>query len=85
MLFRSLVVSVPNRPGAVHDLLVPLKNHGVSMTRFESRPAKSGQWEYYFYIDIQGHITDAPVIAALKELQSLCAFYKVLGSYPASD
>ena len=41
----SLVVSVPNRPGAVHDLLVPLKTHGVSMTRFESRPAKSGQWE----------------------------------------
>ena len=81
----SLVVSVPNRPGAVHDLLVPLKNHGVSMTRFESRPAKSGQWEYYFYIDIQGHITDAPVIAALKELQGLCAFYKVLGSYPVSD
>ncbi len=81
----SLVVSVPNRPGAVHDLLVPLKNHGVSMTRFESRPAKSGQWEYYFYIDIQGHITDAPVIAALQELQGLCAFYKVLGSYPVSD
>src|SRR5574343_2096170 len=49
----SLVVSVPNRPGAVHALLVPLKKHGVSMTRFESRPAKSGQWEYYFYIDIQ--------------------------------
>jgi chorismate mutase/prephenate dehydratase len=81
----SLVVSVPNRPGAVHDLLVPLKKHGVSMTRFESRPAKSGQWEYYFYIDIQGHISDAPVIAALNELQGLCAFYKVLGSYPVSD
>ena len=81
----SLVVSVPNRPGAVHDLLVPLKKHGVSMTRFESRPAKSGQWEYYFYIDIQGHISDAPVVAALQELQGLCAFYKVLGSYPVSD
>ncbi len=81
----SLVVSVPNRPGAVHDLLVPLKKHGVSMTRFESRPAKSGQWEYYFYIDIQGHVSDAPVVAALQELQGLCAFYKVLGSYPVSD
>jgi len=42
----SLVVSVTNRPGAVHDMLVPLKQHGVSMTRFESRPARSGQWEY---------------------------------------
>jgi len=81
----SLVVSVPNRPGAVHDLLVPLKKHGVSMTRFESRPAKSGQWEYYFYIDIAGHISQAPVAQALQELQSLCAFYKVLGSYPVGD
>ena len=81
----SLVVSVPNRPGAVHDLLVPLKNNGVSMTRFESRPAKSGQWEYFFYIDIQGHTSQAHVAAALKELQSLCAFYKVLGSYPVSQ
>ncbi len=81
----SLVVSVPNKPGAVHDLLMPLKNNGVSMTRFESRPAKSGQWEYYFYIDIQGHISQPHVAAALQELQGLCAFYKVLGSYPIPE
>jgi chorismate mutase/prephenate dehydratase len=81
----SLVVSVPNRPGAVHDLLVPLKNNGVSMTRFESRPAKSGQWEYYFYIDIAGHPSQPHVAAALRELQNLCAFYKVLGAYPVNE
>lgn len=81
----SLVVSVPNRPGAVHDLLVPLKNNGVSMTRFESRPAKSGQWEYYFYIDIQGHISEPHVARALGDLKELCAFYKVLGSYPVHE
>jgi chorismate mutase/prephenate dehydratase len=81
----SLIVSVPNRPGAVHDILGPLKTHGVSMTRFESRPARSGQWEYYFYIDLQGHITEPHVVAALKELQQLCAFFKVLGTYPAGD
>ncbi|MSQ57002.1 MAG: prephenate dehydratase [Limnohabitans sp.] len=81
----SLVVSVPNRPGAVHDLLVPLKTHGVSMTRFESRPAKSGQWEYFFYIDLEGHVSQKHVSQALEELQSLCAFYKVLGSYPVSE
>ena len=80
----SLVVSVPNKPGAVHDLLMPLKNNGVSMTRFESRPAKSGQWEYYFYIDLDGHISQPHVAQALKELQSLCAFYKVIGSYPVA-
>lgn len=81
----SLVVSVPNRPGAVHDLLEPLKKHGVSMTRFESRPAKSGQWEYYFYIDLAGHPSQPHVAAALEELKSLCAFYKVLGAYPVGD
>lgn len=81
----SLIVSVPNKPGAVHDLLVPLKTHGVSMTRFESRPARTGQWEYYFYIDIQGHPSQPHVAAALKELQGLCAFYKVLGTYPVAE
>ena len=78
----SLVVSVPNRPGAVHDMLVPLKNHGVSMTRFESRPARSGQWEYYFYIDLQGHPDQPHVAAALSELRSVCAFFKLLSTYP---
>jgi len=78
----SLVVSVNNRPGAVHDMLVPLKTHGVSMSRFESRPARSGQWEYYFYIDIEGHPDEAKVDSALKELRGVCAFFKILGTYP---
>lgn len=78
----SLIASVPNRPGAVHDLLVPLKQHGVSMTRFESRPARSGQWEYYFYIDIDGHPDEPKVGAALSALRTNCAFFKILGAYP---
>jgi chorismate mutase/prephenate dehydratase len=78
----SLVVSVNNQPGAVHDMLVPLKVHGVSMTRFESRPARSGQWEYYFYIDIEGHPDDERVATALRALRQTCAFFKVLGTYP---
>ncbi len=78
----SLVVSVTNRPGAVHDMLVPLKQHGVSMTRFESRPARSGQWEYYFYIDLQGHPDQPHVGTALRELREACAFFKLLGTYP---
>jgi chorismate mutase/prephenate dehydratase len=80
----SLVVSVPNRPGAVHELLTPLKAHGVSMSRIESRPARSGQWEYYFYIDLEGHAEDPRLATALAELRGACAFYKVLGSYPAA-
>lgn len=78
----SLAVSVDNRPGAVHDLLVPLKRHGVSMTRFESRPARSGQWEYVFFIDLAGHPDQDNVAAALDELRAQCSLFKVLGSYP---
>jgi chorismate mutase / prephenate dehydratase len=78
----SLVVSVSNRPGAVHDMLVPLKQHGVSMSRFESRPARSGQWEYYFYIDVEGHPDEPRVGQALHALREACAFFKVLGTYP---
>ena len=74
--------AVANRPGAVHDMLVPLKSHGVSMTRFESRPARSGQWEYYFYIDLQGHPDEPHVEAAMHALRAACAFFKVLGTYP---
>ena len=64
--------------GAVHDMLVPLKTHGVSMTRFESRPARSGQWEYFFYIDIEGHPT-MPAWRGAGRTANLCAFFKVWG------
>lgn len=80
----SLVLSAANRPGAVHDLLVPLAKHGVSMTKFESRPSRSGLWEYVFYVDIEGHQTDAHVAKALSELGQAAAFMKILGSYPVA-
>lgn len=80
----SLVLSVPNRAGAVHNLLAPLARHGVSMTRFESRPARLGSWEYYFYVDIEGHAHDQQVAGALAELKENAAFFKLLGSYPRS-
>ena len=80
----SLVLSVPNKAGAVYKLLAPLAKHGVSMTRFESRPARIGTWDYYFYVDIEGHVHDAAVANALEELKDNAAFFKVLGSYPLS-
>jgi chorismate mutase/prephenate dehydratase len=78
----SLLLSVPNKSGAVYELLAPLARHGVSMTRFESRPARTGRWEYFFFVDIEGHAHDAKVAEALAELQTQAAFFKVLGSYP---
>ncbi|MBM3364800.1 MAG: prephenate dehydratase [Betaproteobacteria bacterium] len=78
----SLLLSVPNKSGAVYELLAPLARHGVSMTRFESRPARTGRWEYFFFVDIEGHAHDFKVAEALAELQTQAAFFKVLGSYP---
>jgi chorismate mutase/prephenate dehydratase len=80
----SVILSVNNKPGAVHQLLAPMAKHGVSMNRLESRPARRGTWEYFFYIDMDGHANDPKVAAALAELQTEAAFFKNLGSYPRS-
>ena len=80
----SLVMSTRNVPGAMHDLLAPLAANQVSMTRLESRPSRTGMWEYVFYVDIQGHQQDANVARALAELKQKASFLKILGSYPAA-
>ena len=78
----SLVLSVQNKAGAVYKMLAPLEKFGVSMTRFESRPAKTGAWEYYFFVDIEGHVKEEKIRLALAELKDSVAYFKVLGSYP---
>ncbi|WP_332674637.1 prephenate dehydratase [Aromatoleum sp.] len=80
----SLVCAAANRPGAMHALLAPLAQHGVGMTKLESRPARAGLWEYVFYMDIEGHRDDPAVGASLKELNDRAGFVKVLGSYPVA-
>ena len=83
----SLVMSAENKPGAVHALLSPLATNNVSMSRIESRPsraAKTGLWEYLFFIDVEGHRNDERVASALADLARKAPFLKVLGSYPAA-
>ena len=82
----SLVMSAENKPGAVHALLTPLAEHRVSMTRIESRPlrTRASLWEYFFFIDLEGHQKDAAVSRALAALREKAPFLKVLGSYPAT-
>lgn len=78
----SLVMSSQNQPGAVHSLLAPLAANGVSMTKFESRPSRTGLWEYVFFVDIEGHQADPGIQGTLAALRQRAAFVKVLGSYP---
>jgi chorismate mutase / prephenate dehydratase len=79
----SLVMSAKNVPGAIHELLTPLAAYGVSMSKLESRPSRTGLWEYVFFVDIEGHQRDQRVAQALAEMRDKAAFLKVLGSYPA--
>lgn len=78
----SLLVSVHNRPGALTALLQPIARRDISMTRIESRPSRKGLWEYVFFIDLEGHVSDENLASAVAELEQQSAFCKVLGSYP---
>lgn len=78
----SIMCSVKDRVGALHDMLVPFKKNKVSLTKIESRPSKRKAWEYYFFIDMLGHIESPHVAKALKELEKKSAYLKILGSYP---
>lgn len=78
----SLLVSTPNRPGALYRLLEAFAHQGIGMTRIESRPSRQAMWEYVFLIDIEGHAQDQLVAETLGQLQAEASYLKILGSYP---
>ncbi|MFY0990154.1 prephenate dehydratase [Halomonas sp. C05BenzN] len=78
----SIVVAMRNQPGALHDLLEPFHRHQIDLTRLETRPSRSGVWNYVFFIDFKGHRDEPRVAAVLEEVQLRAAEVKVLGSYP---
>jgi len=71
-------------PAVLYHLLEPLAKAGISMTRIESRPSRRRKWDYVFFIDVEGHVEDPRVAAALDELRQRCSLFRVLGSYPRS-
>lgn len=78
----TLMISAKNKAGALYHLLAPLANNGLDMTRIESRPSRNANWEYYFFVDVNGHIQQENVKIALKELEEEAELIRVLGSYP---
>jgi chorismate mutase/prephenate dehydratase len=68
--------------GALFRLLEPFAQHRVNMTRIESRPSRKRKWDYVFFIDVEGHVSDAPVAQALAAMEMRASLFKVLGSYP---
>ena len=78
----SLVVSTRNEPGALYNVLAPFHRHDISLSRIESRPSKSSDWQYVFFIDFEGHSDDPTVEAVLAELERTATSVRNLGSYP---
>ena len=81
----SILFSIVDSVGALHNMLLPFKKHGINLTKIESRPSKKKAWDYYFFVDLEGHHQDSRVKRALSELSSKCTFLKVLGSYPTGE
>lgn len=81
----SIMFSIKDRVGALHDILNSFKHTGVNMTKIESRPTKKKAWEYIFFVDFLGHASEKRVQKALAALSRHCVFLKILGSYPKAD
>lgn len=80
----SVMFSIKDEVGALFTMLEPFRAAGINLTRIESRPSKKRAWDYIFFVDLEGHVSEERVSKALKELEGRCQFLNILGSYPAS-
>jgi chorismate mutase/prephenate dehydratase len=78
----SLLFATHHVPGALYKVLKPINDAGLNMVKLESRPSRHENWSYHFFVDIEGHIEDAPVQQAVDEMNEMCMMLKCLGSYP---
>jgi len=81
----SILFSIKDKVGALHSMLVPFSKNRINLTKIESRPSKKKAWDYYFFVDFEGHRLDKPVKLALNQLEGKCKYLKVLGSYPVLE
>jgi chorismate mutase/prephenate dehydratase len=81
----SLMFSLQDKPGALFAAIEPFKALKINMSKIESRPSKRKAWEYFFFVDIDGHASEQKVIDALDALAKHCTFVKILGTYPKTQ
>ncbi|MBN2831321.1 MAG: prephenate dehydratase [Candidatus Omnitrophica bacterium] len=81
----SVLFSIKDRIGALHEMLLPFKRNKINLTKIESRPSKKKAWDYYFFVDLEGYKDEPRIRKALIELDNKCKFFKILGSYPTGE
>jgi len=78
----SILFSIKDKMGALHAMLTPFYKNKINLTKIESRPSKKKAWDYYFFVDLEGHRQDVHVRKALDQLEGMCKYLKIVGSYP---
>ncbi len=78
----SIIFSIKDKVGALHNMLIPFSQNKINLTKIESRPSKKKAWDYYFFVDFEGHRLEKRVDRTLKRLEGMCKYLKILGSYP---
>jgi chorismate mutase/prephenate dehydratase len=81
----SLLMTLPDKPGALLEILAHFERKSINLTKIESRPTKRKAWDYVFFLDLDGHRDDAAVVEVLSILDKTCDLFKVLGSYRKAD
>lgn len=81
----SILFSIKDRVGALYDILLPFKRHRINLTKIESRPEKGRAWNYIFYVDFEGHMSDPVIKKVIAGIEENSTFIKILGSYPKAD
>jgi chorismate mutase / prephenate dehydratase len=81
----SIVISLPDKPGALFSALKPFYENDINLTKIESRPTRKDPWQYNFFIDFHGHEKEESIKKILDELKERCTHLRILGSYPISE
>ncbi len=81
----TILFSIKDKVGALHSMLTPFYKNNINLTKIESRPSKQKMWDYYFFVDFEGHRQDQRVKKALDSLEGMCKYLKIVGSYPAME
>ena len=81
----TVVLSLPDRPGCLHEILQPISTAGVNMTRIESRPTRRKAWDYVFFLDLDGHVVEPKMAGLIAQLEDICGLCEVLGCYRKAD
>ena len=81
----SIIFTIKDKVNTLYNILSEFSKSKINLTKIESRPTKKKVWQYIFFIDFEGHISDKKVINTIEKIKEHCIFLKVLGSYPKAD